>query len=128
MLMLRCHNPGVRILCRPILPLATPMAPLVLFLMAATILAWGRRPGSVLTWATLPYVVVLSLTPHKEDRFLFPLVPFLRATSRVSSRASVRRYRDIAVPLFCSISPEQPAVECPIGHSSAGCSREMARR
>jgi phosphatidylinositol glycan class B len=59
------------------LPLATPMAPLVLFLMAATFLSWGRRPGSVLTWATVPYVLVLSLTPHKEDRFLFPLVPFL---------------------------------------------------
>ncbi|MCC6776799.1 MAG: hypothetical protein IT537_09220 [Hyphomicrobiales bacterium] len=59
------------------LPLHNPMAPLVLLLMMATMLAWWRRPTSVLTVATLPYVLLLSMTAHKEARFLFPLVPFL---------------------------------------------------
>ena len=59
------------------LPLNTPMAPLVFFLMLATFLVWLRRAGSALTWATAPYVALLCIAPHKEVRFLFPLAPFL---------------------------------------------------
>lgn len=57
-------------------PIATPMAPVVLFLTLATLIAWARRPGNVLVWATFPYFVALSLTAHKETRFLFPFAPF----------------------------------------------------
>jgi hypothetical protein len=59
------------------LPLANPMAPLALLLLAATITAWVRRPCSVLTWASAPYVALLCIPAHKETRFLYPLVPFL---------------------------------------------------
>ena len=59
------------------LPLETPFAPLILFLLVATLVAWVRRGRSVLTWASAPYVALLSVTAHKEVRFLYPLVPFL---------------------------------------------------
>ena len=61
------------------LPLTTAgvMAPLVLALLVATVTAWLTRRRSVLTWASAPYVMLLSIAPHKEVRFLFPLVPFL---------------------------------------------------
>ena len=53
------------------------MAPLVLVLILATLVAWWARMRSVLTWATVPYVVLLCIAAHKEARFLFPLAPFL---------------------------------------------------
>jgi phosphatidylinositol glycan class B len=59
------------------LPLQNPMAPLALLLLAATLIAWIRRPFSALTWASAPYVALLCIPAHKESRFLYPLVPFL---------------------------------------------------
>ena len=56
---------------------AGAMAPLVLALILATLVAWWARARSVLTWATAPYVVLLCIAAHKEARFLFPLAPFL---------------------------------------------------
>jgi GPI mannosyltransferase 3 len=53
------------------------MAPLVLALMLATLIAWVARARSVLTSATAPYVALLCVAAHKEVRFLFPLAPFL---------------------------------------------------
>jgi phosphatidylinositol glycan class B len=55
------------------LPLRNPFAPLVALLLAGVIAFWVRRPGHLLTWATLPYVLVHALIAHKEARFLFPL-------------------------------------------------------
>jgi hypothetical protein len=59
------------------LPLQTPFAPLILFLLVATVVAWVRSGRHVLTWTSAPYVALLSITAHKEVRFLYPLVPFL---------------------------------------------------
>lgn len=56
---------------------AGAMAPLVLALMVATLIAWVVRARSVLTWASAPYVALLCIAAHKEPRFLFPLAPFL---------------------------------------------------
>jgi len=56
---------------------AGAMAPLALALVVATLFAWLARPGSVLTWATAPYVALLCIVAHKEARFLYPLIPFL---------------------------------------------------
>ena len=53
------------------------MAPLVLALLAATLIAWWARTRSVLTWATAPYLALLCIVGHKEARFLYPLGPFL---------------------------------------------------
>jgi hypothetical protein len=59
------------------IPLLTPLAPLMALMVPATLIAWWRRPGHVVVWATLPYVAMLSLTAHKESRFPFPLAPLL---------------------------------------------------
>lgn len=53
------------------------MAPLVVAFAIAAIIVWLTRARSVVTWATAPYIVLLSIAPHKEVRFLFPLVSFL---------------------------------------------------
>jgi phosphatidylinositol glycan class B len=57
-----------------------PAAPLVVFAMAATVLAWVRKPWNPLTWATAPFFLAHSVISHKEMRFLFPVAlatPFL---------------------------------------------------
>jgi phosphatidylinositol glycan class B len=44
------------------------------------VLAWVKKPGSPLTWVTLPFFLTHCVLAHKELRFLFPLVlsaPFL---------------------------------------------------
>ena len=110
------------------LPLASPMAPLALLLLVATLIAWVRRPRSVLTWASAPYVALLCIPAHKETRFLYPLAPFLpffvmfalapEASARLASAfkrlTSGRRLRLIYVwnacgllsVLFISLRPE----------------------
>lgn len=59
------------------LPLREPFGLIAVAGMTVMILAWLRRPGHVVTWATLPYVFLLMLTSHKETRFLYPLVFFV---------------------------------------------------
>ncbi len=44
-------------------------------LLLGLLLFWWRFPGHLLTWATLPFVVVHGLIGHKEIRFLFPILP-----------------------------------------------------
>jgi phosphatidylinositol glycan class B len=56
-----------------LLPLETPIAPIVLVLMAASFLSWLRYPLHPLTWASAPYFLVHSALSHKELRFLFPI-------------------------------------------------------
>lgn len=55
------------------LPLANFMAGPALVLLVGTLLFWRRWPRHLLTWTTLPYVLVHSLLAHKEARFLFPV-------------------------------------------------------
>jgi GPI mannosyltransferase 3 len=38
-----------------------------------------RNPKSLLTWIIVPFLLLHSLVPHKEVRFLFPLVNFVPA-------------------------------------------------
>jgi phosphatidylinositol glycan class B len=52
-----------------------PLAPLVLILMAGSVLAWCRKPLHPLTWASAPLVLVHTVVQHKELRFLFPVAP-----------------------------------------------------
>jgi len=50
-----------------------PMAPFVLALAVAALLAWVRHPRHPLTWAAAPFFLIHCFIPHKELRFLFPL-------------------------------------------------------
>lgn len=46
---------------------------ITLVLMAGMVAMWLRNARHVVTWATLPFVLVHLLIAHKEARFLFPL-------------------------------------------------------
>lgn len=51
----------------------------IAMLVALGLLVW-RRPKHLLVWCSVPFLVALSLVPHKEVRFLYPLaalVPWL---------------------------------------------------
>ena len=50
------------------------IGPIGILLIAA--LAWltFRQPRAILVWCMWPYLIILSVVPHKELRFLFPLV------------------------------------------------------
>jgi phosphatidylinositol glycan class B len=49
--------------------------PFGIALLLALLLFWWRFPRHLLTWGTLPFVLVHSLIGHKEIRFLFPVLP-----------------------------------------------------
>jgi GPI mannosyltransferase 3 len=49
--------------------------PFGLVLTVGLLLSWFLAPRHLLTWATVPFVVVHSLIGHKEIRFLFPMLP-----------------------------------------------------
>jgi phosphatidylinositol glycan class B len=36
-----------------------------------------RQPRSLLVWVVVPFLLIHAITPHKEDRFLFPLANFM---------------------------------------------------
>jgi len=49
--------------------------PLLGNLIAAGVIAgWAAKPTHPLTFATLPFVLIHMLIPHKEPRYLFPLI------------------------------------------------------
>ena len=57
------------------LPLANVFAPIVLVLLVSLLILWIQKPGHALTWITLPFFVFHCFIGHKEERFLFPLIP-----------------------------------------------------
>lgn len=59
------------------IPLAHAMAPVALALVASTLIAFVCRPRNPLVWSAALYIAVLSLTAHKEARFVFPMTSFL---------------------------------------------------
>ena len=57
--------------------LQNPFAPLALYCELVTIVAVVRNPRQPLVWAVAAFVLAHSAIGHKEDRFLFPIFPFL---------------------------------------------------
>lgn len=51
--------------------------PLSLLFIVMFLVLWVRFPKSLLTWITLPFMVVHSMIGHKEFRFLFPMIMFI---------------------------------------------------
>ena len=43
-------------------------------LLACMVVSWFRRPKSIMTWISVPFFLIHCILPHKEGRFLFPLV------------------------------------------------------
>ena len=63
----------------PYLTIVNVFFPAAIVLVVALVLIWIRHPRHVLTWTTLPFFLAHSLIGHKEERFLFPLVPLVVA-------------------------------------------------
>lgn len=55
---------------------AHPLFLLAWILLLATLMTWVRYPKHILTWTTVPFVLIHVLTSHKEARFLFPVAVF----------------------------------------------------
>jgi phosphatidylinositol glycan class B len=47
--------------------------PLSLFFILSFLFLWIKRPGSILTWCSLPFILLHSAIGHKELRFIFPI-------------------------------------------------------
>lgn len=58
---------------------ANVFLPVVVAFMICAVLAWRRAPKHPLTAATLPFVLIHCLISHKEERFLFPIIPLVAA-------------------------------------------------
>jgi hypothetical protein len=72
--------------------------------------AWGARwvPWRYTGWAVLP-VVLLSVLPHKEDRYVIPVVPFLAVLAAVGwwrwlERAVARRPGRVQVAAMATLA------------------------
>ena len=50
--------------------------PLSLFLIFIFFYIWILLPKNLITWLTLPYLIIHILIPHKELRFMFPIFAF----------------------------------------------------
>lgn len=46
-------------------------------ILASTLYLLMFNPKNVILWAILPYLLIHSLIPHKETRYLFPIVNFI---------------------------------------------------
>lgn len=67
---------------------------ITLVLMAAMLAMWLRNSRHVLTWASLPFVLLHVMVAHKEARFLFPLVILATAFPVLGFSPHLPRWRD----------------------------------
>lgn len=54
-----------------------PVMPLGIVIILSIVLMWRYKPRSIYLWVMTPLLVVHACIPHKELRFLFPLVNFI---------------------------------------------------
>jgi len=54
--------------------ITSPTLPLGILIATSLFIIIIKCPKSIVLWATVPFLVVHSIIPHKELRFLFPLV------------------------------------------------------
>jgi GPI mannosyltransferase 3 len=80
------------------LPVANLFAPVVVLLILGLMLTWVRYPGHLVTWVALPFVVIHSLLAHKEERFLFPIIPFALLALDVGFRPRLEAESGTAQP------------------------------
>ncbi len=82
-----------------------PGWPLGIILLSAYLFLLITRPQSPIIWATLPFLLIHMVIPHKELRFLFPLanlcpILFFSALSGVTDRRMVGALKYLAWPLI----------------------------
>ena len=62
--------------------------PLSLIFIFAMLFTWIKGRNNIITWATLPFFIVHSFHPHKEFRYIFPVIafaPFFISSPRCTS-------------------------------------------
>ncbi len=57
--------------------LKAPTVPIGSLLLICLCIVIYKKPKLLLLWVILPFLIVHSIIPHKEDRFLFPIVNFI---------------------------------------------------
>ena len=80
--------------------LANIFLPISLVLMAAMAMMWARNPRHVITWVTVPFILIHSLIAHKEPRFLFPLAIIAVAFPVLGFSPLLPRARALAARLW----------------------------
>lgn len=75
-------------------------AAITLVLMLAMMVMWLRNPRHVLTWVTLPFLVLNMAVGHKEARFLFPLAILATAFPVLAFSPRLARWRPFAARLW----------------------------
>lgn len=58
----------------PLYVIILPGIPIGLLIALAFLLLLIKKPRNMLVWITLPFLLAHAISPHKEGRFLFPLV------------------------------------------------------
>jgi GPI mannosyltransferase 3 len=57
-----------------------------------------RKPASIFVWIILPFLVIHSFIPHKEPRFLFPVINFIPVIFFLAiQEIKITRHKDIYV-------------------------------
>lgn len=54
-----------------------PMFPIGCLILICLCILIYKRPNLLLLWIVLPFLFIHSIIPHKEERFLFPVVNFI---------------------------------------------------
>ncbi len=71
------------------------------------------KPKSFLLWSIIPYILIHSFVPHKEERFLFPIVflfpiilieGYLIITKIITNRGLIKAFNIVLVSIFVSVN------------------------
>ncbi len=115
--------------------LTNPFALLVAYCLLVLVIAIKKHPRHPASWAVAAFVLVHSVIAHKEDRFLFPMVPFLAVLIPMAfseSRSGGTRGRD-ALRRFGHVGHATGGLALaamlvePYGNSNTGLARELER-
>jgi hypothetical protein len=84
------------------LPCANVLALGAIATLLGALLFWLRFPAHPFTWIMAPSFVGFSLMGHKEERFLFPLVPFAACcvVPLLTARAHLQARAELASPAW----------------------------
>jgi phosphatidylinositol glycan class B len=86
----------------------SPTIPIGSLILSCLCILIYKKPKLLLLWVILPFLIVHSVIPHKEDRFLFPIVNFIPLLIVLgwqeirSCYQNTFKYRIFRLPVFIS--------------------------